>query len=121
MLEGKSDAERQKIGDAIHEALIETWKIPLNDRFQIFHEKKKSHFDMDRFIWNVNRSDNLLVIHITTSPRTKEMKLNFYKRLPEILNEKANIRPEDVFISIISNNVEDWSFGNGEAQLVDSK
>ena len=34
---------------------------------------------------------------------------------------KVNLRPEDVFVSISSNNREDWSFGNGKAQLLEAR
>ena len=116
--EGRPQSELQEIGDTIHRALMETWDIPQDDRFHLFHEKSGHHFDMNRKMWGVERSDALIVLHITTSPRSKEMKLNFYKALPKILKEKLGIRPEDVFISINSNSKEDWSFGNGEAHLL---
>jgi hypothetical protein len=39
--------------------------------------------------------------------------------LPELLHEEMGVRPEDVFISLISNTPEDWSFGNGKMQLAE--
>lgn len=117
--EGKSTDNIKQIGDGIHQALMETWKIPERDRFQIFHPIKPGHFQMDDQMWDVKRSDELVVIHITSSPRTKQMKLDFYARLPEILHKRTGLRPEDVFVSIITNEKEDWSFGNGKAQLLE--
>ena len=70
-------------------------------------------------MWDIERSDDVIVFQIISSPRTKEMKLAFYKRLPEILYEKVKLRPEDVFINIVTSNNEDWSFGNGLTQLLD--
>ena len=121
LVEGKSDEYIQKLRDGIHEALVETWNIPQNDRFQMFHEMKSSRFLIDKTMWDVNRSDDVIVLHIASSPRTTKMKLDFYKRLPEILHNKINLRPEDVFISIMSNTREDWSFGLGTAQLLDNQ
>jgi phenylpyruvate tautomerase PptA (4-oxalocrotonate tautomerase family) len=115
--EGKSQETITTLCDGIHEALMETWSIPEKDRFHMVHEMKRGHMMVDKEMWDVNRSDDVLVLHIT-SPRTTDMKLAFYKRLPEILQTKAKIRPEDVFISIITNAREDWSFGNGQAQLL---
>lgn len=117
LVEGKSQNYLKDLGDGIHEALKETWGIPELDRFQIFHEKKKEHLQIDPKMWDVKRSDEIIVIQIVTSPRTKESKLAFYQLLPNILNKKISLRPEDIFISILSNNKEDWSFGNGKAQL----
>ena len=121
LVEGKSNEYIQKLSDGIHEALVETWNIPQNDRFQMFHEMKSSRFLIDKTMWDVNRSDDVIVLHISSSPRTTQMKLDFYKRLPEILHNKINLRPEDVFISIMSNTREDWSFGLGTAQLLDNQ
>jgi len=117
--QGKNQKYLQDLGDGIHEALMETWGIPKDDRFHVFDEKKIEHFDIDREIWDIKRSDDVLIIQITTSPRTKEMKLALFQLLPKILQEKINHRPEDVFINIVTSNKEDWSFGNGKAQLLD--
>ena len=93
--------------------------IPLKDRFQIFHEKKPTELQIDKEMWDVQRTDDVVVFHIFTSPRTAEMKLALYERLPQILADKG-MRPEDVFISVSSNQREDWSFGNGRCLLYTS-
>lgn len=119
MNEGKDTAYKRAISDGLHEALLETWNIPEKDRFQIFHETKPTDLQIDKEMWDVQRTDDNIVFHIFTSPRTSEMKLALYERLPELLQEKAGLRPEDVFISCASNTREDWSFGNGKAQLLE--
>jgi len=121
LLEGKPDSFLQAVGDTLQQALMETWGIPEHDRFHIFHEIKAEHFHIDREMWGVQRSDDVIVFHFTTSPRTSEMKKAFFKRLPELLHEKVGVRPEDVFISLVSNTEEDWSFGNGKMQLKDGE
>jgi len=119
LLEGKPETYLQALGDTIHQALMETWGIPEHDRFHIFHEKKAEHYRIDRVMWDVKRSDDVIVIQITTSPRTREMKRAFYKRLPELLQERIGVRPEDVFINVVMTDKEDWSLGKGKMQLVD--
>merc|ERR1719240_688105 len=116
--EGKDRAYLDGVSDGLHEAMLEAWKIPLKDRFQIFHEKKLADLQIDKEMWDVDRSDDVIVFHVFTSPRTSEMKLALYERLPQILEEKVKLRPEDVFISVSSNTREDWSFGNGKAHLL---
>lgn len=115
--EGKTTQHIQQISDGIHKALMQAWNIPQHDRFHIIHEKKPNHLMIDKIMWDVDRSNDVLVLNIVSAPRTREMKLSFYEILPKILKDKAHIRPEDIFVSIINNNPEDWSFGNGEAQL----
>ncbi len=116
--EGKDKAYKEGLSDGLHEAFLETWKIPLKDRFQIFHETKPENLQIDKEMWDVQRTDDVVVFHVFTSPRTSEMKMAFYERLPQILEQKVGLRPEDVFISLASNTREDWSFGNGKAQLL---
>jgi 4-oxalocrotonate tautomerase len=123
LLEGKPQTYLQALGDSIHQALVETWGLPESDRFQIFHEKKAEHFKIDRFSYledeGVQRSDDVIVIQITTSPRTIHMKRAFYKRLPELLKEKIGLSPGDVFINVMMVDEEDWSVGVGKMTLIE--
>jgi len=123
LLEGKPQTYLQALGDSIHQALVETWGLPESDRFQIFHEKKAEHFKIDRFSYlegeGVQRSDDVIVIQITTSPRTIQMKRAFYKRLPELLKEKIGLSPGDVFINVVMVDEEDWSVGVGKMTLIE--
>jgi phenylpyruvate tautomerase PptA (4-oxalocrotonate tautomerase family) len=123
LLEGKPQTYLQALGDSVHQALVETWGLPESDRFQIFHEKKAEHFKIDRFSYledeGVQRSDDVIVIQITTSPRTIHMKRAFYKRLPELLKEKIGLSPGDVFINVVMVDEEDWSVGVGKMTLIE--
>lgn len=118
LIEGKSTEYIQAIADGVHAALRTTWQIPENDRFQIITEHKKSHFIINKKMWDVNRSDDVVVIYITSIPRSAEMKINFYHELAQVLGKNPKIRKEDIFVSIVHNTPENWSFGNGIAQLV---
>ena len=117
--EGKDQAYIETLRDTIHKTLIETWSIPEDDCFQIYHEIKQGHFFINPVMWDMNRTGDVIVIHITSAPRTKEMKLSFYQQLPSKLESAIGLSPDDVFISIISNDMEDWSFGRGKAQLLE--
>ncbi len=66
----------------------------------------------------INRSEHPpLLLQITSSPRSKESKVELFRLLAEEL-EKQGIQKEDLFISISPTQREDWSFGNGVAQLL---
>ncbi|MGR5130893.1 tautomerase family protein [Vibrio alfacsensis] len=119
LAEGKSAEYLATVGNTLHEALMETWGIPEHDRFHIFNEIKPEHFYIDREMWGVKRSNDVIIFHFTTTPRTSEMKKAFFKRLPELLEQRLNLRPEDVFITLTTNTREDWSFGNGKQQLLE--
>jgi hypothetical protein len=47
--------------------------------------------------------------------RTLDQKKAFYKAIADGLNERIGLRREDVFINLVENTKDDWSFGNGLA------
>lgn len=106
------------LGDNLHQSLMATWGIPADDRFQIFHQKQEHELSINPVIFGVDRSKDVIVLHITSTPRSRKMKLDFYQDLAARLEQNMQIRPQDIFISIIENSQEDWSFGNGLAQLL---
>ena len=116
LLAGKSDAQKRKIADAAHRALVETISIPAQDRFQIITEHAKTDLIYDPSYLNIDRTD-VVIIQITMSVgRTLELRKSLYRRLADLLHEEAGIRKEDVFINLVETAKENWSFGNGEAQ-----
>src|SRR5574342_1345 len=119
LVKGKSPQYIKAVADGIHEALIKAWKIPVTDRFQMISEYKKSHFHFDKTIWGVKRSDHLIAIYITSIARSIEMKKKLYKEFTKVLGKNPGVRKEDVFVTIVTVGREDWSFGNGKAQLTD--
>lgn len=117
VLEGKQQSYLQKIGDAVHRAMVETISVPPQDRFQLITEHAKSHFIYDPSYLNIRRSDDMVIIQITLNQgRTLEAKKAFYKKLAELLHQELNLRKEDVLVSLVEVAKENWSFGNGEAQ-----
>lgn len=117
LMKGKTPKYIRNLRDGIHQALQNAWKIPSNDRFQLVSEYKKDHFYFDNTIWGIKRSDNLIAIYITSSPRTTAMKKKLYRELVKVLGENPKVRKEDIFVTIVTVGREDWSFGNGIAQL----
>jgi 4-oxalocrotonate tautomerase len=117
VVEGKQKAYLQKVGDAVHRALVETISIPSQDRFQIITEHAKSHFIYDPRYLNIQRTDDLIIIQITLSQgRSVELRKALYQRIAELLHQEVNLRKEDVFVNLVEVAKENWSFGNGEAQ-----
>ncbi len=117
LVKGKSPKYIQAVCDGIHNALKAAWRIPENDRFQIVSEHKKEHFYFDKTIWGVKRSNDLILIYITSISRSVAQKKKLYKEFVTVLGKNPKVRKEDVFCSIVTIGREDWSFGNGVAQL----
>lgn len=116
--EGMIEESIDHLQKTIHACFVRAWGIPENGGFYVINEYKKSRMRINRSMWGIQRSDQPpLLLQITSSPRSKELKIELFRVLAEEL-EKQGIRKEDLFISISPTQREDWSFGNGEAQLL---
>ncbi|ADM69458.1 hypothetical protein GMA19_01636 [Paenibacillus polymyxa E681] len=114
-----TEQELPWISRCIMNALIEHFQVPEKDYFQAFHAHKQSEFYYSPDYLNVPRTDKLLYIQITMGTgRTTEQKKSFYQKLAELLSIECKIRPEEVFVTLIETELEDWSFGNGLAQMI---
>jgi 4-oxalocrotonate tautomerase len=117
--EGKSARHIQAIGNAVQQALIERLDVPVRDQFQVISEHAPDHLTYNPNYLDIERTDDIVFIQITLSAgRSTEQKRAFYARLVELLQENPGIRLQDVFIHLVENTRENWSFGNGEAQYL---
>jgi 4-oxalocrotonate tautomerase len=119
LMEGKQPSYLKSIGDAVHKAMVETISVPEFDRFQIITEHTRDTLFYDPHYLGIERSDDIVMIQIALrGGRTVEMKKALYGRIVELLRDDPGIRPEDVLITLVENDLPDWSFGNGVAQYV---
>ena len=106
-----------KIGNLVYDTMIECLKVPDDDKFQVLTRHAASHIVKPNSYLGIEYSDGLVIIQITLNEgRTTEIKKSFYSKIAERLNATLNIRKEDIFISLVEVNKENWSFGNGEMQ-----
>ena len=114
---GKSPEYRRAISDSIHRAMVETIKIPEQDRFQIVTEHDDASLVYDPSYLGISRSDRVILLQITLSAgRTVDVRKDLFARIVQLLRESPGVRPEDVFVSLVEVAKENWSFGNGVAQ-----
>jgi hypothetical protein len=118
LIEGRSESEIRTILDATHEVLLETLKVPKRDRYQVVHEHKRSRMIVEDTGLGFVRSDRVLLLQVTSRPRSREMKEDFYRLLVERLAARCGILPDDVIVNFVTNADEDWSFGAGRAQFL---
>ena len=113
---GKSPEYRRSVADAVHEALVAQANVPADDRFQIIHELDDEALIAHPSYGGVNRSKDLVIIEITLNTgRTIEIKKNLYAEIARRLQDAADVRPDDVMISLVEVTKENWSFGGGRA------
>lgn len=114
---GNTSEYRATIGAVVYDAMIETLKVPKDDRFQIIAEHAPGDLVIDPTYLGIQRSAQCIIIQLTLNEgRTVEVKQAFYKAVAEGLYARLAIRKEDVFINLVEVKKENWSFGNGEAQ-----
>lgn len=114
---GKSPEFRRALSDSIHRAMVETIKVPEQDRFQVITEHDDAGLIYDPSYLGISRTNDVVLIQITLSAgRTLEVRKALFARIVQFLRESPGIRPEDVFINLVEVAKENWSFGNGIAQ-----
>ena len=118
LLKGKPRSYLEVLSDGVHRAMVETFDVPLDDRFQVIHQHEPEELVFDRHYTGGPRSDNYVLICITAGkPRSTLMKEAFYRRLTEVLAESPGIRPEDVMVVVSMTSFDGWSFSGGVAAL----
>ncbi len=117
IVKGRRPADIAVMQDAIHKGMVEAFKVPERDRYQIVTEHASSHLVMEDTGLGFERSEQRVLIHMTTRPRPQEMKEAFYHFVTRNL-VGCGIAPHDVMFSVIENSDADWSFTSGEAQFL---
>lgn len=118
LIEGRSKSELKALLDAAHRAMLAAFDVPERDRYQIVHEHKRSRLIIEDTGLAIPRTDNVVVLQVTTRPRGRAAKERFYRLLVEELERSCGIAPSDVMVSMVENSDEDWSFGHGRAQFL---
>ena len=117
--EGKSASYRAAIGEAIHQAMVETINVPADDRFQTFTEHPSGGLVYDKRYLGIERTNGVVFIQITLNTgRTLDQKRALYRALAEKLARDPGLRKEDLLVSLVEVPKENWSFGNGEMSYV---
>ena len=101
---------KRKILDGVHQALVESFKIPDSDRNQLIYE-----FDDDNFERSSSKSRSFTVIEITAfKGRSREAKRMLYQKIVENLKTSPGIEPKDVLITILEPELVNWGIQGGK-------
>lgn len=121
VIQGRSESEMRTLLDAAHRAVLTAFKVPARDRYQIVHENKSYQMVFQDTGLGFERTDNLVMVRVYTSPRSEEQKTLFMAELARELLENCGVKGTDLMISFITNSKGDWSFADGEAQYLTGK
>jgi len=107
-------------GEIIYEVLMEVFSVPENDKFQVINRHPKENLNIAPHFHGNEYSDKILIIQIFLNQgRTAELKKKFYKELMSRLVVSLACRPDDIFVNLVEVTKDNWSFGNGLAQLAE--
>jgi phenylpyruvate tautomerase PptA (4-oxalocrotonate tautomerase family) len=118
VIEGRSEEELKKLLDAIHGAMLAAFNAPERDRYQIVHEHPAAEMRIEDTGLSIPRTERIVVVQVTTRPRSRVEKQNFYELLCRELNRCCGVKASDIVVSVTQNADEDWSFGYGRAQFI---
>ena len=119
LLKGKSREHIRAISDGVHQALVEAYNAPPQDRFQLIHQHEPDELVFDADYLGIHRTDDVVFIHIVAGNwRDTATKKALYKAIADRLAERPGLRREDVQVILSSNARDEWSFGNGVASYV---
>ena len=121
VIQGRSESELRTLLDAAHRAVLTAFKVPARDRYQIVHENKSYQMVFQDTGLGFERTNNLVMVRVYTSPRSEEQKTLFMAELARELLENCGVKGTDLMISFITNSKGDWSFADGEAQYLTGK
>ena len=111
---------RREISDGVHEGMVSALGIPKADHFQIIDERPAESLIFDEGYLGVSRQRMVFIQIFLVRGRTVDQKKALYRAIADNL-VRAGVRGDDVFIQLTETNREDWSFGNGEAQALDTE
>ena len=118
-LNGDAPAERIRVvSNAAYGAMTEIANVPINDMFHVVTRHRADEIIYpDEGYLGIRYSPDLIIIQVTwVGGRSTDVKKQFYRRIADEIRAKAGVRKEDVWINLVDDGREDWSFGNGEMQ-----
>ncbi|RXJ96092.1 tautomerase family protein [Malaciobacter molluscorum] len=115
----KSKEEKINISDSIHSSLMKHFHIPLKDKFHVFTQVNKEDLVFPDEYLNVKYKDIIYINILCKEGRTIEQKKNLYKSCAEAIEKSTSYSKSSVFITISETSVENWSFGDGLAQMLE--
>lgn len=114
----RTPEQSRQLADIVQDVMLEHFNAPPGDRYQILETHPVGAIIAEDTGLGIERSDGVVIIQVTQQGRSTEQKEAIYAALAERLGAAELVRPEDLIISVVHNDREDWSFGYGRAQFL---
>lgn len=116
--EGRSNDGIKTMLDTVQSCVVDAFDVSDTDRYQIVTENKPGRMIALDTGLGFESTDKVTFVQVFTSPRTPEMKKEFYKLMAERPESNIGRDQTDLFSVVTPNGIGDWSFANGEAQYM---
>ncbi len=117
---GREIEDLRSISDTVHLCLVEAFAIPEKDKFHAIHQHDPGELVFDADYLGPQRTDGFILLQITGGKeRTVEQKKALYALLASRLESLCGFRADDVMVIVSTNDLPDWSFGAGHAQMLE--
>ncbi len=100
-------ATRRVYADAVNAGLVEGLGMDAEDRFQVIHPLPAGHIIADPHYLGGDRRDVVFVRVLMVRMYDAETKARMFQAVATRL-EAEGVRPDDVFIAVTENGLEDW-------------
>jgi phenylpyruvate tautomerase PptA (4-oxalocrotonate tautomerase family) len=108
--------QRRALGDVVHQAMVDTLKVPPEDKFQVIVAHEGGALGVTPSYLGIDHGEDVVLVQITLNAgRSTDQKRAFYRRVADDVHARLGVRREDVVIGLVEVAKENWSFGNGEA------
>jgi phenylpyruvate tautomerase PptA (4-oxalocrotonate tautomerase family) len=109
ILNGRPASERKRLLEAVHDALVEAFEIPKDDRTQRLIEHDPENFEIPP-----GHSENYTLVEITAFPgRSANAKRNLYQAIVRNLGG-FGIPADDILIFLVEPAMENWGIRGGQ-------
>jgi phenylpyruvate tautomerase PptA (4-oxalocrotonate tautomerase family) len=109
ILKGRTAGDRQQLLDAVHDALVEAFSIPEDDRTQRIVEHDPENFEIPP-----GASQCYTLIEITAFPgRSGTAKRSLYEAIVRNL-ATAGVPAQDILVILLEPPMEDWGIRGGK-------
>jgi phenylpyruvate tautomerase PptA (4-oxalocrotonate tautomerase family) len=114
VLRGRTPEQLVLIADSVHDALVQQFGVPADDRFQVIHQHDRHELIFDRTFMGGPRTDGFVMIRVVAGQqRPVEVKQAFFKAVVDNLGSRADVAAEDVFIVLDAVDLTDLSVAGG--------
>jgi 4-oxalocrotonate tautomerase family enzyme len=107
---GRPGQYRKALLEGVHNALVQAFKIPEHDRYQVLHELDAEHFEAPPA-----KTENVAMVEITAfKGRSNEAKKELFRAIAENLAKNPGIKGDDIMIVVHEPPLENWGIRGGK-------